>query len=168
MLTPGQPVLALTLKYQAPGQVATGVPVCKSLVWLDLEKVTQGKQSLIPGLPLLRLTSFLWATEVVSICRCLSCFFCQCTKCASTHNCFDFLVSLVKVQKCASTHSNCFDFLVSLVKVQKCASTHNCFDFLHLLEAQWECTRLGHEQVLMIFSDFGITLHLYCEPVSLS
>ena len=32
MLTPGQPVPALTLLHQAPGRVATGVPILKSLV----------------------------------------------------------------------------------------------------------------------------------------
>ena len=32
ILTPGRPVPALTLKRQAPGRVATGVPIFKSLV----------------------------------------------------------------------------------------------------------------------------------------
>ena len=40
----GQPVLALTLKHQAPGRVVAGVPKFKSLVWLDL-----GKRGSIPG-----------------------------------------------------------------------------------------------------------------------
>ena len=35
ILTPGRPVPALT---QVPGRLATGVPVFKSLVWLDPEK----------------------------------------------------------------------------------------------------------------------------------
>ena len=35
ILTPGQPVSALILERQAPGRVATGVPIFKSLVWLD-------------------------------------------------------------------------------------------------------------------------------------
>ena len=34
MLTPGQPVPALTLQHQAPGKVATRVPIFKSLVCL--------------------------------------------------------------------------------------------------------------------------------------
>ena len=38
ILTPGQPIPALTLQRQAPGRVATLVPIFKSLVWLDLEK----------------------------------------------------------------------------------------------------------------------------------
>ena len=32
ILTPGRPVPALTLRRQAPGMVATGVPILKSLV----------------------------------------------------------------------------------------------------------------------------------------
>ena len=32
ILTPGQPVPALTLQHQAPGRVVTGVPILKSLV----------------------------------------------------------------------------------------------------------------------------------------
>ena len=36
ILTSGQPVPALTLYHQAPGRVATGVPILKSLVRLDL------------------------------------------------------------------------------------------------------------------------------------
>ena len=35
ILTPGQPVQALTLYRRAPGRVATGVPIFTSLVWLD-------------------------------------------------------------------------------------------------------------------------------------
>ena len=38
ILTPGQPVPALTLWCQVPGRVATGVPIFKSLVWLNPEK----------------------------------------------------------------------------------------------------------------------------------
>ena len=34
-----RPVPVLTLKRQAPGRVATGVPIFKSLVWLDPEKI---------------------------------------------------------------------------------------------------------------------------------
>ena len=39
ILTPGWPVPVLTLYRQAPGRVATGVPIFKSLVWLDLKKI---------------------------------------------------------------------------------------------------------------------------------
>ena len=39
ILTPGRPVPALTLLRQAPGRVATGVPIFKSLVWLDSGKI---------------------------------------------------------------------------------------------------------------------------------
>ena len=39
ILTPGQPVPALSLQHQAPGRVATGVQNFKSLVWLDPEKI---------------------------------------------------------------------------------------------------------------------------------
>ena len=39
MLTPGRPVPVLTLERQAPGRVATGVTILKSLVWLDPEKI---------------------------------------------------------------------------------------------------------------------------------
>ena len=39
ILTPGRPVPALTLWRQAPGRVATGVPMFKSLVWLGPEKI---------------------------------------------------------------------------------------------------------------------------------
>ena len=38
ILTLGRPVPVLTLSCQAPGRTATGVPVFKSLVWLDLKK----------------------------------------------------------------------------------------------------------------------------------
>ena len=38
ILTPGQPVPAVTLSRQAPNNVVTGVPISKSLVWLELEK----------------------------------------------------------------------------------------------------------------------------------
>ena len=37
--SPGQPVPALTLYRQAPGRVATGVSILKSLVWLDPGKI---------------------------------------------------------------------------------------------------------------------------------
>ena len=37
--TPGRPVPVLTLQRQAPGRVATGVLILKSLVWLDPEKI---------------------------------------------------------------------------------------------------------------------------------
>ena len=39
ILTPGRPVPVLTLSRQAPDRVATGVPIFKSLVWLDPEKI---------------------------------------------------------------------------------------------------------------------------------
>ena len=35
----GQPVPAMTPKCQAPGRVAAGVPIFKSLVWLDPGKI---------------------------------------------------------------------------------------------------------------------------------
>ena len=35
----GRPVPVLTLSRQAPGRVATGVPIFKSLVWFDPEKI---------------------------------------------------------------------------------------------------------------------------------
>ena len=44
-LTPRRPVPALTLKCQAPGRVATGVPMFKSLVWLDPEKSRRKRDS---------------------------------------------------------------------------------------------------------------------------
>ena len=43
--TPGQPVPALTLYRQAPGRVATGVPIDKSLVRLDPEKSHRKRDS---------------------------------------------------------------------------------------------------------------------------
>ena len=55
ILTPHQPVPVLTLWCQAPGRVATGVPMYKSLVWLDLDKSPRRKRESNPGLPLLRL-----------------------------------------------------------------------------------------------------------------
>ena len=39
ILTPGQPAPALTLQHQAPGRVATGVPIFKSQVGLDPGKI---------------------------------------------------------------------------------------------------------------------------------
>ena len=39
ILTQGRPVPVLTQKRQAPGRVATGVPILKSLVWLDPQKI---------------------------------------------------------------------------------------------------------------------------------
>ena len=39
ILTPGQPVPALTLWRQAPGRVASEVSIFKSLVWLDPDKI---------------------------------------------------------------------------------------------------------------------------------
>ena len=48
ILTPGQPVPALTLSYPAPSRAATGVPIFKSLVWLNPEK-SQRKWELNPG-----------------------------------------------------------------------------------------------------------------------
>ena len=38
ILTPGQPAPALTQQHRVPGRVAIGVPIFKSLVWLDGEK----------------------------------------------------------------------------------------------------------------------------------
>ena len=35
ILPPGQPVPVLALYHQAPGRIATGVPIFKSLVWLE-------------------------------------------------------------------------------------------------------------------------------------
>ena len=46
ILTPDQPVRVLTLRHQAPGRVATGVPSFKLLVWLSLEKSPQHKREL--------------------------------------------------------------------------------------------------------------------------
>ena len=51
ILTPGQPVPALTLEWQAPGRVATGIPL-KLLVGLDPETSPWLKRELNPGLPL--------------------------------------------------------------------------------------------------------------------
>ena len=48
ILTPGRPVPALTLQCQMPGRVAAGVPIFKSLVWLDPEK-SHRKRDLNPG-----------------------------------------------------------------------------------------------------------------------
>ena len=45
ILTPGWPVPALTLWCQAPGRVATGVPIFSSLVWLDPEKSCRKRDS---------------------------------------------------------------------------------------------------------------------------
>ena len=44
ILTPGRPVPALILYRQAPGRVATGVPVLKSLVCLDPEKFRRKRE----------------------------------------------------------------------------------------------------------------------------
>ena len=49
ILTLGQPVLVLTLQCQAPGRVATGVPIFKSLVWLDPEKSHRTRPGKIPS-----------------------------------------------------------------------------------------------------------------------
>ena len=43
--TPGLPVPALTLEHQAPGRVATAVPILKSLAWLDPEKSGRKRNS---------------------------------------------------------------------------------------------------------------------------
>ena len=45
ILTQGQTVPALTLSSQAPGRVATGVPIFNSLVWLDPEKSRRKRDS---------------------------------------------------------------------------------------------------------------------------
>ena len=46
----GQPVPALTLQHQAPGRVTTGVPVSKSLVWLDPDKIPTVQAGIKPQL----------------------------------------------------------------------------------------------------------------------
>ena len=45
MLTPGWPIPVLTLWRQASVRVAIGVPIFKSLVWLDPEKFCQKRNS---------------------------------------------------------------------------------------------------------------------------
>ena len=45
ILTPGRPAPVLTLERQAPGRVATGVPMFKSLVRLDPEKSRRQRDS---------------------------------------------------------------------------------------------------------------------------
>ena len=45
ILTPGRPVPVLTLWRQAPGRVATGVPIFELLVWLDPEKSRRKRDS---------------------------------------------------------------------------------------------------------------------------
>ena len=45
ILTPGRPVLRLTLYRQTPGRVVTGVPIFKPLVWLDPEKSRRKRDS---------------------------------------------------------------------------------------------------------------------------
>ena len=45
ILTPHRPVSALTLYHQGPGRVPTGVPILKSLVWLDPEKSCRKQDS---------------------------------------------------------------------------------------------------------------------------
>ena len=45
ILTPGRPVPALTQQCQACGRVATGVPIFKSLVFLDPEKSRRKRDS---------------------------------------------------------------------------------------------------------------------------
>ena len=59
----GQPVPALTVQHQTPVRVATGVPVFKSLVLIDLEEGPQQKQESNPGLPLSWRTPYCWAIE---------------------------------------------------------------------------------------------------------
>ena len=49
ILTPGQPVLALTLLRQEPGKVATGVQNCKPLVRLDPEKILTAQAGIDGG-----------------------------------------------------------------------------------------------------------------------
>ena len=44
ILTPSQPVPALTLERQAPGRVASGTPIFKSLVCVDTEKSSRHKR----------------------------------------------------------------------------------------------------------------------------
>ena len=48
ILTLGQPVRVLTLKRQAPGIVATGVPIFKSLVRLNPEKIPTAQARIKP------------------------------------------------------------------------------------------------------------------------
>ena len=57
ILTPGQPVQALTLQRQAPSRVASGVPILKSLAWLDPEKSPRSSGNRTLDLPLSRRTS---------------------------------------------------------------------------------------------------------------
>ena len=45
ILIPGRPVPALTLYRQAPGRVATGVPIFKPLIWLDPQKSRRKRDS---------------------------------------------------------------------------------------------------------------------------
>ena len=56
ILTPGRPVPVLTLSRQAPGRVATGVPMFKSLVWLYPEKNPSASGIRTRDLPLSRRT----------------------------------------------------------------------------------------------------------------
>ena len=49
MLTPGRPVPVLTLCHQAPGRVATEMPIFKSLVWLDPPNKSRRKRNSNPG-----------------------------------------------------------------------------------------------------------------------
>ena len=68
ILTSGQPVPALTLYRQAPGRVATGVPIFKSLVWLDPEKSCRKPDS-DPGSSVLEADAL--TTKPMRWCLCL-------------------------------------------------------------------------------------------------
>ena len=61
ILTPDQPVPALTLSCQVPGRVATGVPILKSLVSLDPQK-SRRKWDLNPGYSALALEAYTLTT----------------------------------------------------------------------------------------------------------
>ena len=57
LLTEGRPVPVLTLQWQAPAWAATGVPIFKSLAWLDTENVHGSRGNRSPNVPLSRRTS---------------------------------------------------------------------------------------------------------------
>ena len=65
ILTPDQPVPALTLCRQAPDRVATGVPIFKSLVQLKIDTDLQQKRESNPGLRLSRQMPYHTANQVV-------------------------------------------------------------------------------------------------------
>ena len=65
ILTPGQPVPALTLKRQGPGRVASSVPIFKWPERLDLENAPWAKRVSIPGLSLVRSGPYPLTAEAV-------------------------------------------------------------------------------------------------------